>query len=108
MTASVAINDTMMAMAGMMVARQLPRNSHTTRMTSKRASKSVSTTEAMEASRKSFFDSRSSITMPGGNDWRMSSTSASICLMISLAFEPATWLILMLMPGLPFVSPMML
>ena len=108
MTARVAISDTTMAMAGMMVVRQLPKKSHTTKMTSSRASSSVSTTLVMEASRKSFFDSKSSMTMPGGNDLRISSTSWSICLIISLAFEPATWLMLMLMPGLPLVSPMML
>ena len=108
MTANVAINDTTMAMAGMMVARQLPRNIHTTRITSSRASSNVSTTLAIEASRKSFFDSRSSMTMPGGNDWRISSTSRSICLIISLAFEPATWLMEIFTPGLPLVSAMML
>ena len=106
--ASVATSDTTMAMAGMMVARQLPRNSQTTRMTSARASNSVSTTLAIEASRKSFLLSMSSMTMPGGSDLRISSTSLSICLIISLALEPATWLIEMLMPGLPLVSPIIL
>ena len=108
MTARVATSDTMMATAGMIVARQLCRKRNTTRMTSTSASKRVSTTLAIEASRKSFFDSISSMTTPGGNDWRMSSTSRSICLMISLAFDPATWLMEIFTPGRPFVSPMIL
>ena len=102
------MSETTMAMAGIMVARQLPRKSHTTRMTNSSASSNVSTTLAIEASRKSFLLSRSSMTMPGGSDPRISSTSRSISLIISLAFEPATWLMLMFTPGLPLVSPMML
>ena len=84
------MSDTTMAMAGMIVARQLCRKMNTTRITSTSASSSVSTTLMMEASRKSFFDSISSMVMPGGSDWRISSTSRSICLIISLAFDPAT------------------
>ena len=102
------MSDTMMATAGMMVARQLCKKRNTTRMTSARASSRVSTTLVMEASRKSFFDSRSSMTMPGGSEPRISSISRSICLMISLALEPATWLMETLTPGEPLVSAMML
>ena len=48
-TASVAMRDTGMAIAGMTVVRQLWRNRKTTAMTSNRASTSVTSTSCIEA-----------------------------------------------------------
>ena len=99
MTPSVVISDTAIAAAGISVARKLCRKMYTTSITSSSASISVFSTLHIEASRKSFFDSRSSIASPGGRLLRSSSTSLSMRLIISLAFDPAVWLIMMFTPG---------
>ena len=68
------------------------------------AMKSVSTTLAMEASRKSFVLVMSVRTMPLGKEAEMSAVTLSISLMISLAFEPEVCAVMQLAPGCPLVS----
>ena len=67
------------------------------------AIRSVSTTLAIEASRKSFVLVMSVSTMPLRSDEAMSADTSSISSMISLAFEPEVWAIMQLAPGCPLV-----
>ena len=68
------------------------------------ATNKVSTTLAMEASRKSLVLVISVSTMPLGSEAEMSAVTLSISLMISLAFEPDVCAVMQLAPGCPLVS----
>ena len=97
-----------MEMVGMNVERMLCKNTYTTRITKSIASNNVFTTFLIDASKKSFELIRSTISTPFGSVGLMASTSLSINLMISLAFEPEVWAIIQLVPGKPFTSPIYL
>ena len=89
MKINVPISETIMATDGIMIERLSRRNKATTMITKTSAIRSVSTTFCMEAFKKSITLVWSSNTMPAGRDFRISSSTLSICLMRSLAFEPA-------------------
>ena len=103
--ANVPTSDTMIEMVGITVERRLWRNTNTTRITRRMASKRVLTTFLMEASRKSFVLMRSAMANPLGRSFLISSMVLSISLMISFAFDPDVWEMFIVVPGCPLTSP---
>ena len=103
--ANVPTRDTMIEMVGMIVDLKLWRKTNTTRITRRIASKRVLITFLMDASRKSFVLMRSTISRPFGRSARISSTTLSISVMISFAFEPEVCEMLIVEPGWPFTIP---
>ena len=97
--ANVPTRDTMIEIVGMMVDLMLWRNTNTTRITRRMASKRVLITFLMEASRKSFVLMISTTSSPLGRSARIFSISLSICLMISFALDPDVCEILTIVPG---------
>ncbi len=87
-TASVAISETGMAMAGMTVLRQLCRNRNTTAMTSASASPRVMTTSCIDAETKVVVSYLISQSMPVGKRLANSAILDRISRSTSSAFDP--------------------
>ena len=87
--ANVPTSETIIPMAGIIVARKSCKKKNTTTSTSRMAIISVSATSRIDAKRKSLVLSKVTILISLGNVFSVSSINLSISRLIFVAFEPA-------------------
>ena len=103
--AKVPTSEMMMEMDGMRVARKSCKKKYTTNTTSKRAIISVSSTLAIDSSKKSLDDIICVKCNPLGRSFSSSFNLAVNRSLVSLALAPANWKAINCTAGLPFTRP---